>query len=104
MIYALITLYNPSNNVVENIIKIAQFTDFVYLIDNSDTDNSAMFHLAKTKYVPNCCNLGLSSAFNKILKTEDFKDDDYIIFFDQDSSISDSLIPQLIQDFCTAKK
>lgn len=104
MIYALVTLYNPSDSVVKNAIKLTRHTDFVYLIDNSDVDNSAMFQLAKTKYVPNYCNLGLSAAFNKILKTENFEDDDYIIFFDQDSSISDALIPQLIQDFCTAKK
>ena len=104
MIYALVTLYNPSEVVVKNAIKLSQHTDFVYLIDNSEYDNSSMFQLEKAKYFPNNCNLGLAAAFNKILKNESFTDDDYIIFFDQDSCITDSLIKSLIQDFCTAKQ
>ena len=89
MVYALVTLYNPENTVAENMKKLQQYVDKIYLIDNSATDNANQFLSRKIKYIPNYANFGLSAAFNKVLKNEHFEDDDYIIFLVQSLFLCD---------------
>lgn len=99
MIYALITLYNPDPNVCINIQLIATQVDKVYLCDNSTKNNVEMFMSIDNKeYLFFNKNLGLSCAFNQILINEEvFDNNDFILFFDQDSEISNGYIAQLIQ-------
>ena len=95
---AILTIYNPASDVVDNVKKIACQVDYVYLSDNSSVDNFSLFkEISNVKYFHNDCNLGISCAFNKILKnTNSFLCDDYIIFFDQDSNIEVGFIDKLI--------
>lgn len=46
-------------------------------------------------------NLGLSSAFNSVLKNKEnhFSNNDFIIFFDQDSRIGNNYIKELISEY-----
>lgn len=104
MIHAFVTLYNPSNQVIENVKSIAEQVDSLFLCDNSTGNNGSMFESVaneKTEYIANFENLGLSGAFNKVLKNEKyhFADDDFLIFFDQDSTIQDGHIEGLITQF-----
>lgn len=95
-IIALITLYNPQIENIENVNAIAKQVDKVFVCENTgDTRNKEIY-----KFKQNVCcfffrtNLGLSIAFNSILKNKsiNFNDDDLIIFFDQDSKINESYI------------
>ena len=67
MIYALVTIYSPNKDVIENIKILSSQVDIVYLCDNSSSQNMPMFEEIKNcTYVFNGANLGLSQAFNRI--------------------------------------
>ena len=107
MIKALITVYHPADVVKSNVAKIASQVDEVYICDNSPQNHEQLFsgELYNIHYIWFQQNLGLSAAFNRILKDESkFSDDDYIIFFDQDSSISENHIKQLVKEYETIEQ
>ena len=68
--YVLITLYNPNKKIVNELNKLVPQVDYIYLIDNTpNSDISEWFeNYSNIKYIFNNANLGLSSAYNKILK------------------------------------
>lgn len=99
-IVALVTVYNPDKNVVENLQILSRQVEQVILCDNSMNDNAQMLGgVTKSIYTTQHKNLGLTGAFNSILKDPEYgwKDDDLIIFFDQDSQIGEGYI-QALQD------
>lgn len=101
-VVAVISLYYPKEENAENAKKISQQVDYVYLCDNSKSNNENMFStIENAAYCPNYQNLGLSKAFNKILKEHEteWNDNDYIIFFDQDSQIELNHINELIKEY-----
>lgn len=99
MVFALITLYNPDNEVLDNIRIINKQVDKVFLLDNSSCDNSFFKISENIEYLYFNKNKGLSEAFNTVLNSYLFDDDDYILFFDQDSVISDTHINSLIEKY-----
>lgn len=102
MIRALITLYKPDTSVVENVKTIIPQVDEIYLSDNSPENNETIFDgLDKIRYRFNNGNLALSGAFNRILEDDSigWNDDDYVVFFDQDSTIKPEHIKKLIKRF-----
>ena len=105
MVKAIISVYNPIESVIDNIHGIAKQVDCVYICDNSSAPNKKLAALAadtkKIVYSCFCENLGLSVAFNRILNNSNmlWDPDDYIIFFDQDSSIRENHIEQMILDY-----
>lgn len=97
MVFALVTIYKPDERVMDNIKRICFQTDCVFVLDNSPYMNNFYNDIDKVRYIYNGKNLGLSKAFNNILKdVTNFNDDDFIIFFDQDSTISTGHIESLI--------
>ena len=101
MIYALITVYYPAAGVVDHVRSIASQVDAVYICDNSPVSNEKLFdNIAKgnVQYKGFQKNVGLSCAFNRVLKDSQipWHDDDYIFFFDQDSVIAENHISQMI--------
>lgn len=105
MTAALITMYYPSPAAIGNIKTIAAQVDTVYICDNSPESNFRMFPEADwTENIRYTCfyeNLGLSAAFNRILKSPDipWSGDDYVFFFDQDSRIGPEHIRQMVQTY-----
>lgn len=100
MIYALITIYNPTQAVVGNVKTISEQVDKVYLCDNSQLKNEELFkELINIEYIFFDKNLGLSMAFNKVLKNYTFSNDDFIIFFDQDSNIVNNHILNMKEEY-----
>ena len=102
MIAALITIYNPDRRVADNIRTISEQVDRVYLCDNSSKSNQEMFSgMPGCLYIFNRENIALSGAFNRVLKNpgENWKDNDFIIFFDQDSSVRDRHVDKLIEEY-----
>lgn len=100
---ALVTVYNPDEQVVKNVRNFADQVDYVAVFDNSKDDNSHLFSsIDNLRYYTQKKNLGLPVAFNIILRDTDFgwNDDDFIIFFDQDSQIRSDHIKKLRSAFC----
>lgn len=100
MIRALITVYNPTPDVCENIHCIAAQSDIVYICDNSAHSNRALFAGLRENifYLFFGRNLGISQAFNFALTNPKipWKNEDYVIFFDQDSRIAENHIAKLV--------
>ena len=102
MIHALISVYYPSESVEQNIIAIASQVDMVHICDNTPVPNqwlvAEMDSLDNIRYTCFYKNLGLSQAFNQILNDAhiSWKDEDYVIFFDQDSSIEKHHVEKLV--------
>ena len=98
--HALVTLYNPSEKEFNNCRILSQQVDTVILCDNSQESHETVFqNEKKIIYITKNENLGLGAAFNVALKNDTYgwKDDDLIIFFDQDSQIGEGYI-QALQD------
>ena len=105
-IKAIVTLYYPTQKTINNIKALVQQVDFLYLSDNTPFvfDNEDIKNQEKISYIWNKQNLGLSSAFNSILKKYHFTADDYILFFDQDSFVKENHIKTLIQEYILLQK
>ena len=98
--HALVTLYNPSEKEFNNCRILSQQVDTVIVCDNSQESHETVFQNEKNIiYITKNENLGLGAAFNVALKNDTYgwKDDDLIIFFDQDSQIGEDYI-QALQD------
>jgi len=65
---AAVVLYNPTDDVFENINSYHQQVEFLYIIDNSDRYNAGLIKrlegLGRVKYVNNLGNRGVAAALN----------------------------------------
>ena len=96
--YALITLYHPDPSCAENVRRIAEQTDRVFLCDNSPAASGELFRsIANAEYLFFGENRGLSAAFNTVFRQyrDWFQPDDFILFFDQDSTPPEGHIQKL---------
>lgn len=101
-VIALVTLYNPEPGCFDNIDLISKQVSFTFVCDNSpQKSENDLLKKDNIKYLWFGKNLGLSAAFNSALKSTDFEfeDDDFIVFFDQDSKIEDGHIQKLLDEF-----
>lgn len=99
---ALVTLFYPDENTAKNIEKLSEQTTKIFLLDNTPENpcNERFSHIKNAEYIYFGENLGLSSAFNKALREITFvKESDFILFFDQDSCITEKFVQNLISDF-----
>lgn len=92
---ALITVYFPTDENVRNIRMIQEQVDFVYICDNSPNNTNVFQNLENVEYIFFNKNLGIPKAFNYVLKNRYFQENDFIIFFDQDSTIANNHINNL---------
>ncbi len=102
MITALVTLYHPDQRSAENVKRIGEQVDRVILCDNSPEENQALFDKTQNcAYIFNGKNLALSGAFNKVLKNPAFewRPEEFLVFFDQDSVVPDEHIPTLLREW-----
>lgn len=101
-IISIMTTFYPNRNHFYNAKKICDQSDFLIICDNSPTNNKELFSgLKNIKYFYWGKNLGLSMAFNFVLKDGSLNwcDTDYIIFFDQDSTIPKNHIKYLVEEY-----
>lgn len=92
---ALITVYFPTDENIRNIRMIQEQVDFVYICDNSPKNTNVFQNLQNVEYIFFDKNLGIPKAFNYVLKNRYFQENDFIIFFDQDSTIDNNHINKL---------
>lgn len=101
-IVSIMTMYYPQLIHIENAKKISNQSDVLIVCDNTPGYRENPFiEMKNIKYLPFGENLGLSKAFNRALSFKDanLENDDYIIFFDQDSIIPEGHIRALIDEF-----
>lgn len=100
MISAIVTVYFPSEIEVNNIELISMQVNRIFVIDNSCENNEINFrHILNLIYVNTKKNLGTAAAFNHVLSKYYFDEDEYIIFFDQDSRIKGDHVKRLIKEY-----
>ncbi len=110
MTAALISLFYPSASVKQHVASIAAQVDAVYLCDNSPMSNFSIFSgmdmPENIHYTFFHENLGLSCAFNRILKDPNISwlDNDFIFFFDQDSQIAEGHIQKMCSVYQTLQE
>lgn len=109
MIVALVSVYHPTDAMVSKIAAIAAQTDRTYICDNSSVSHDRLFAPligeGRAVYVWFGENLGLSRGFNRILKNGDdsWNPEDYVLFFDQDSSVAPGHVEELVSCFAQLK-
>ena len=104
---ALVTLYGPKQQQVQNVKRMMAQTDRVFLCDNSSESSRHLFEeIPEAVYLYWGENRGLSLAFNTVLKdkTYGWDDSDFIIFFDQDTRIPDGHIKKLVSQYRNLKR
>ncbi len=82
-----ITLFNPSKKQIDRVFDLACCFDIIYLFDNTDNENISHFfdECDKIHYYSIQKNMGLSYAFNHILKQASADGIDFVCTLDQDS-------------------
>lgn len=99
---ALVTLYNPDEKIAERVETLSKQVSKVVLLDNSPNAQCERLFSSAENVIYHFFgkNLGLSLAFNWALKNLGFiKHSDYVLFFDQDSSVAENLVHILVSDF-----
>lgn len=100
---AVIVLYNPASDLLVDCIEsIVDQVDEICVIDNSKDNHSSLFRtygVKKVHYNPLGKNIGIASAQNIGIKYFQDKNYDFIIFSDQDSVSSKSLVQNLIDGY-----
>lgn len=99
-ITACVVLYNPKQQQVQIALDYTKIFDFLYIVDNSpypsigagDIDK----YTEKMSYVFYGENIGLSKAYNLIARRSIGEEYDYLFLFDQDSTISESSINEIM--------
>lgn len=84
--------YNPDENVMNNISTYIEESDHLYIIDNSDKDNSYLIKNIDAQYVLLDRNRGIAYALNKGIEMAVKDSCDWILTMDQDSYFENNII------------
>lgn len=99
---AVVVFYNPESETYKNILSYLNDVDKVFVIDNSDGDNSGKLSVAvpieKIEYVPFYENKGLAYALNFGCRKAIYDGFDYCLTMDQDSVFEKDAVRKL-KDF-----
>jgi rhamnosyltransferase len=100
-IAGLVVLYNPDQNVIENIQSYINQLSMLYVVDNSEVCNNRIIETIKafndSRYIFNGENLGIAKALNigaEKATEEGFK---LLFTFDQDSKATPGMIETMIR-------
>ena len=106
-IIAIMTVYHPAPIHVHNARRIMEQVDWLFVFDNSPSDSAVLFaDLERCSYSCHKENIGLSRAFNYVLKTfsKCIAEDASVLFFDQDTVIPKNHIAKLYDVFKSLRK
>ena len=94
---AIVIWYNPEKSFVRNIKTYADHFKNIIVIDNSDTDNSALLRsLQNAVYIPLFGNKGISAALNSGIVATREMNVDWVLTMDQDSAFEGSHLQVLM--------
>lgn len=100
-IAAVVVLYNPANDIEDNISSYLDHIDKLYAVDNSEHKNDFLIEELKKnkkiKYIDNRGNRGIAHALN-VGAEEAIKDGyDLLLTMDQDSRASENMMVQMLE-------
>jgi rhamnosyltransferase len=99
---AVVILYNPDLNVIDNLDTYINQVRKVFVVDNSDNINETLvqkIHLYNnTEYICNHSNLGIAAALNIAANRAIIEGFQYLLTMDQDSKASEEMINILIKN------
>ncbi len=98
-ITAIVTLFYPNIENWDNLKNIAKQVNRVIVIDNTPVKQDLVYNeIPNLTFIVMGYNAGQPVAFNNVLRSNDFlwQNDDYVIFFDQDTKIEDNYIRRLL--------
>lgn len=97
-ISGVVVLYNPDENVLDNIKTYIDLLDVLYVVDNSPipNDNSKKFKDKKIKYISNNGNKGIAFALNVGAKEALKNGSEWLLTMDQDSSFQKESLEKMI--------
>lgn len=95
-----VILYNPPEDVFDNIMTYYPYLDFLYILDNSEKINNQLIakirELHKAQYICHHDNLGISYSLNEALRLSQNKFN-WLLTMDQDSSFKENTFSNYIQ-------
>lgn len=101
-IAAVFVLYNPDENLIENINSVIKQVDKIYLIDNSENEirvNLKEYIESEKKIIYKRLNknLGIAEALNIALNHCEEDNFQFLLTLDQDSKASENMVAQLYE-------
>lgn len=101
MLYALVVIYNKSCDESTTLACLRNYAERIRVVvfDNSTKENSNFLWCKERGYIYHSekRNIGLSKAYNYVLRTLKKTDSDYIIILDDDTSLPDSYFQEVFQ-------
>ena len=94
---AVVVLYNPDDQIIENIKSYINYVDIIYAVDNSSVNNSAKLESEKIVYLPNLNNMGIAYALNIGAKQAIADGYEWLLTMDQDSTFNDDGVEKMKQ-------
>jgi len=102
-IAAVIVLYNPDKNVIDNLNSYINQVDKLFVVDNSDVHQLPLVEkfksINKVEYIDNKTNIGIAAALNIGAKKAIEEKFDYLLTMDQDSEASPLMVSKLLECF-----
>ncbi|WP_052746044.1 glycosyltransferase family 2 protein [Sulfurovum lithotrophicum] len=98
---AVVVLYNPADEIQENIDSYIDQVDTVYAVDNSDDKNESLINelkqTGKIVYVDNGGNKGIANALNVGANKATEDGYDFLLTMDQDSRVSEKMLSTMLE-------
>ena len=102
-IAGVVVIYNPSENVLQNIYSYLNQIDRLFIVDNSENKNESFVenlkNILQAEYIWNGKNIGIASALNIGVENATEKGYKYILTMDQDSEAPSNMVSILLNSF-----
>lgn len=99
MIAGVVTLYNPTETMIHNIVTYAGALDVIYIADNTENKDTHILDLIKAEskfvYMDNRGNQGISYSLNRAVENCIEEKIDWLLMMDQDSVLSCETIDKM---------
>lgn len=99
-IAGVVVLYKPDIECIKNINSYLDQVNFLYVIDNSETQNTALYHKLilhpKLKYIFNKENVGVACALNQAVELAKQNNYSFLLTMDQDSLADADLVKHYV--------
>jgi rhamnosyltransferase len=98
-IAAVVILYNPDENILDNINSYRNQVEKIFVVDNSELLNQVLLNnfasIKNVEYIFNNSNIGVATALNIGAQKAIDQDFDFLLTMDQDSKASEDMVQQL---------
>jgi len=104
---AVVILYHPDESVYKNIQTYLSFIDKLYIVDNSETLNTAnkkFYQIPKSSILHRGENIGIAKALNLALDQASIDNYSWLMTMDQDSLFLSGQLTRYLKDFQSINK